>query len=187
MEFLKNPIIIQLSPIKHLAPSDPSKKLKRVLSYEHNKKRKIKKKDSEDKHHSSSNSIVYKYDNKRSNKENIKKNTKKNKNINIEKKNILILNSETKEYNNCMKLKQNTPFSSQENNTKNIKQAYLSNSTSPISKTLALQEEFIWDTENNVSYNISSDDYSLLSLSSDYDKSSTYKKLKNSDDSWILF
>ncbi|KAG4301437.1 hypothetical protein PCK1_002363 [Pneumocystis canis] len=189
MEFFKDPIIIQLSPIKHLAPSDPRKKLKRIIPYEKNKKQKVKEKDIMCQDSQNFSSLVYKSNNKKSKKENTKKNIKNIRKLDTDKENTFFLSSgiKNKDY---MKLEKNTSFSLQESNGKNTDHAYLSNSTSSITKTLSLYEEFAWDSENNISYNISSDDCSLFSLTLDYDsdKVSSYKKLEgNSDDSWILF
>ncbi|KAG4305846.1 hypothetical protein PORY_000756 [Pneumocystis oryctolagi] len=185
MEFFKDPIIVQLSPIKNLASSDPSKKLRKIISYEHNKKQR--RKNLKGEKDSDSNIILYKSDYKGSNEKNSKKNIKKN-NLNIEQ-DILVLNIKTKKYNDYLNSGEKKSFSSQKYSAKNIKNRDFSNSTSPVSITQALQDEFMWDTENNISYNISSDDYSLLSLNSDYDNNKTLacKKREKSSDSWILF
>ncbi|KAG5440641.1 hypothetical protein PCK2_000351 [Pneumocystis canis] len=188
MEFFKDPIIIQLSPIKHLAPSDPRKKLRRIISYGQNKKRRIKEGNATCQNSSNFNSFVYQSNNKKSKKDNTGNNIKKNRNLDINKQNsrLLISGTKNKDY---IKSEKNTSFSLQESDGKTLDHASLFNSTSSIAKTLSLHEEFAWDSENTISY-LSSDDCSLFSLALDYDSDnvSTYKKLEeNSDDSWILF
>ncbi|EMR10685.1 hypothetical protein PNEG_00836 [Pneumocystis murina B123] len=149
MKFLKDSVIIQLSPIKHLAHSDPSKKLKKIMPYERNRKRKAKEKEAISEELSNSNLVIYE-SKKKKNEGNIKKKSMKNEDLGLCNEGSYTLNSKTKK-NNHIESKQNISFSLQEHDTKDNE-----------------YDEFIWDIENNISYNVSSDNYSLISSNLDY-------------------
>ncbi|KTW30373.1 hypothetical protein T552_00846 [Pneumocystis carinii B80] len=166
MKFLKDSIIIRLSPIKHLAYSDPSKKLKKIIPYEQNKKRKAKDKETISEELSNSNLVVNKTKEKKK-EGNVKKRHIKNEDLGFCNKDTYILNSETKKKDD-IESEENRSFSLEERDTKDIEYVYISNSTSPLLKTINIQDEFIWDIENNISYNISSDNYSVISSNLDY-------------------